>query len=449
MAGISTFMGVETALRGLLAQQRALDVTGHNIANANTDGYTRQQVQLQATSPYLDVGKGLIGTGVDVTAYTRQRDQFIDIQLRAQSMQLGQQEARQDGLGQIESNLNEPSDNGISTLLQRCWASWEDVANAPESVPARQALIQNAQTLASSIQDLNGRIGTIAAQNDTNIGLSVDEVNSVSARIAQMNTSIASAGLQNTGAPNDLLDQRDMLLDRLAQLGNISWTANAANDGTIDVTLGGTAIVSGQTATSLSNSPAALGTTFSSLSSGKLKALSDLRSTDIPNYRTQLNAFAASLASTTNAQHALGYDLSGTAGGAFFSATAGSEASTIAVVATASTIAASSATGGAVGNGSNALAIGALSGGPTDTAYSSLVRNIGADSQEAQRSYSNQKVLTDAVTNRRESFSGVSLDEEMTNLLRFQRGFQACSRALNAMDEAVDLLISRTGRVGL
>jgi flagellar hook-associated protein 1 FlgK len=363
MAGISTFLGVETALRGLLASQRALDVTGHNIANANTEGYSRQQVQLETTSPYLDAGKGLVGTGVDVTSYTRQRDQFIDIQLRAQSMQLGQSEARQDGLQQVESNLNEPSDSGISSLLQKYWSSWQDVANAPESVPARQALVQNAQTLASSIQDLNGRVATIAGQNDTNIGLTVDEVNSLSSRIAQLNKSISAAGLQNTGSPNDLLDQRDNLLDRLAQLGNLSWTANAANDGTIDVTLGGTAIVAGQTATALSNSPAALGTSFSSLSSGKLKALSDLRTTDIPGYQSQLNSFAASLASATNAQHALGYDLSGTAGGAFFSVTAGSEASTIAVVATASTVAASSAAGGAVGNGSNALAQGVSDAG--------------------------------------------------------------------------------------
>src|SRR3954453_691883 len=135
MAGISTFLGVETARRGLLAQQRALDVTGHNIANANTEGYTRQKVELETTTPFLDVGKGLIGTGVDVTGYTRQRDAFIDIQLRAQSMQLGQSEERQEGLAQVEANLNEPSDNGISNLLQKYWSSWQDVANAPESLP--------------------------------------------------------------------------------------------------------------------------------------------------------------------------------------------------------------------------------------------------------------------------------------------------------------------------
>src|SRR5262249_40598153 len=143
------------------------------------------------------------------------------------------------------------------------------------------------------------------------------------------------------------------------------------------------------------------------LTSGKLKALSDLRSVDIPNYQGQLNTFAAALASSTNTQHALGFDLSGTAGGAFFSVTAGSEAATIKVVAPANTVAAASASGAAIGDGSNAAKIGALSGGAADTAYSSLVRNIGADSQEAQRNYSNNKVLSDALLNRRESFSGV------------------------------------------
>src|SRR6266508_5442358 len=121
--GISTFLGVETALRGLLAQQRALDVSGHNIGNANTVGYSRQQVDLSPTTPFLDIGHGQIGTGVDVNGYQRARDQFIDIQLRAQSMQLGQSEARQEGLAQVESNLNEPSDNVISNLLERYWAS--------------------------------------------------------------------------------------------------------------------------------------------------------------------------------------------------------------------------------------------------------------------------------------------------------------------------------------
>src|SRR5215475_10336698 len=105
---ISTFMGLETALRGILAEQRALDTTGHNIANANTVGYTRQEALRTTTTPMNDYPHGQIGTGVDITSYRRFRDDFIDIQLRAQSMRKGYYEATQDGLNQVELNLNEP-----------------------------------------------------------------------------------------------------------------------------------------------------------------------------------------------------------------------------------------------------------------------------------------------------------------------------------------------------
>src|SRR5438105_2397626 len=109
---ISTFMGLETTLRGLLAQQRALDITGHNIANANTQGYSRQEATLATTTPYMEYGVGQIGTGVEVTDYVRQRDAFMDVQLRAQTMKRGYAQARQDGLNQVELAVNEPSDSG-------------------------------------------------------------------------------------------------------------------------------------------------------------------------------------------------------------------------------------------------------------------------------------------------------------------------------------------------
>src|SRR5207244_8763170 len=128
------------ALRGILAQQRSLDVTGHNIANANTVGYTRQAAQLAATPALLYPPNGQIGTGVDVVAYTRARDDFIDVQLRAQSMLKGYHEARQDGLQQIELSLNEPGDQGISALLGKFWSAWQDVSNTPEDLATRQAL---------------------------------------------------------------------------------------------------------------------------------------------------------------------------------------------------------------------------------------------------------------------------------------------------------------------
>jgi len=138
MPSISTFFGLETTLRALLANQAALDTTGHNISNANTEGYTRQQAVLTATDS-LQVTDGTrqatiasLGTGVQIQAYQRIRDQFLDLQYRAQNMVLGQQTATADSLDQVQTALAEPGDNGISNLLTQFWKSWGDVANDPK-----------------------------------------------------------------------------------------------------------------------------------------------------------------------------------------------------------------------------------------------------------------------------------------------------------------------------
>jgi len=184
-----------------------------------------------------------------------------------------------------------------------------------------------------------------------------------------------------------------------------------------------------------------------------INAISD----PVVGYLTKLNQLAATLASATNTQHALGTDLAGNPGGNFFSVTPGNEAATIAVdpliLASPALVAASST--GAPGDAGNALALADLqqqplvAGATIDGTYSSLVTQIGSDSQQAKQNLANASSLVDALQNRRQSVSGVSLDEEMTSLLQFQRGFQASARALNAMDQMIDELINRTGRVGL
>jgi len=313
-------------------------------------------------------------------------------------------------------------------------------------VPARQALIQNAQTLTASIRELNGRVATIAGQNDTNIGLSVDQVNSLASRIAQLNTSISAAGIQNTGSPNDLLDQRDLLVDQLSALGNVAVT-NGAN-GSVDISFGGASLVTAGTSATLAESD------LTSLSAGKIQGLITLRDTTIPGYQTQLNTIASTLITKTNAQSAAGFDLNGNAGGAFFT---GTDATDIAVnpalISNPALIAASST--GAVGDAGNALLMADMQTTPTigsatiDAAYTQLVTQVGADVQQATNQVDTTTALTNALQNQRQSVSGVSLDEEMTNLITFQRGYQASARALSAMDDMLDQLINRTGRVGL
>jgi flagellar hook-associated protein 1 FlgK len=468
---VSTFMGLQTALRGLLAHQRSIDVTSHNIANANTVGYTRQEAVIQATPAYnyaavdRPTQAGQIGTGVDVTEYRRIRDQFVDIQLRAQTMRRGYAEAKQEGLEQVELSLAEPGSNGLNALLSKYWSAWHDVSNAPENLATRQALAQSASSLAEGFQTLRAQLGTIEAQTSQSVQMNVDEVNTIAGRIASLTETIVRSRTVGD-QPNDLLDQRDVLIDKLSALGNVSVTAGSL--GSVDVSFGGVALVSGQVAHTLQengtdfeivNTTSGAATTVT-LAAGKLAGLDELRDTTIPSYRARLDTIAGTLVTETNALQAAGYDLNGTLGsanastGLFFT---GTDASNIAVnpvlVSTPALIATSA--DGTPGNAANALAMVALRsqaliGGATiDTAYSQLVTQVGADTQEARRTFQNATVLADSLENRRQSISGISLDEEMTNLLRFQRGYQASARALNVMDEMVDLLVNRLGRVGL
>jgi flagellar hook-associated protein 1 FlgK len=453
--GISTFLGVETALRGILAQQRAIDTAGHNIANASTVGYSRQRADFVTTTPMDDTPSGLLGTGVDVVQYQRLRDSFIDIQLRAQTMRKGSAEAQQNGLSQVELSLNEPSDTGISSLLSKYWSSWQSLANAPESLATRQALVQSAASLTNGLNTLASQFNTVLAQTTQEQSSTVAQVNSIGTQIASLTGAIKAAQLAGA-QPNDLLDKRDVLIDQLSELGNVSVSTTAGGPGTlgaIDVSIGGTPLVTDTTASTVA-------LPLTSLTSGKLAGLASVLTTigtASTGYIGNLNKLAAKLATATNTQHALGTDLAGVTGGAFFTVTAGNEAATIAVapalLASPSQIAAS--LNGQAGNSGNALAIADLqstaliSGATIDTAYSQLVTQIGSDSQQAQQSLSNATSLVDALSNRRQSVSGVSLDEEMATLVRYQRGFQASARALSAMDEMIDQLVNRTGRVGL
>ena len=448
---VSTFMGLETTLRGILAQQLALDVTGHNIANANTVGYSRQRASLVATDPYTVPGvtrppqAGQLGTGVDVDQYERIRDSFIDLQLRAQTMLNGANQATQDGLQQVEQAFNEPSDSGLNSLLAKYWSAWQDVSNSPENLATRQTLAAAASSLAGGFNQVSQQLSTLQTQTATNVTYTINDVNSIGTQIAALNDAIAKSTVTGDH-PNDLLDQRDLLIDKLSELGNVAL-ANGAN-GAVDVSIGGAALVTGATSATLAEA------SLTSLTSGKLSALVRLRDTTIPGYQTQLNTIASTLISQTNTAHAAGFDLSGTAGGTFFT---GTDAATIgvnsALVTNPALIAASG--NGQPGNAAAALAINTLRGtvvigsATIDQAYSQLVTRIGSDSQEAQRSLDTSSLLASTLQSKRDSVSGVSLDEEMTNMVRFQRGYQASARALSAMDDMLDTLITRTGRVGL
>ena len=436
---ISSFMGLQTALRGLLADQAAIDTTGHNIANANTPGYSRQTADLVESTPltipaFSNVtGGGVqIGTGVDVATINRIRNTFLDIQYRSQNTSYNDASTRAGILDQVQTGLAEPSDHGIGSQLSAFWNAWSDVANAPQSQSARQALVNAATTLTNSFNQFDAQLSTIqsqAATQYTQLTGTTGQVQSDANQIATLNKSISAATAAGQN-PNDLLDKRDALIDDLSSLGKVS-VSDPNNNGMLQVNFGdaATPLVNGTTVTWPQTMTAAAG--------GELGALLSLSGAggQIASYRATLDTVVNQLASSVNALHT---------STPFFS---GNTAATISVAVTAATVQTSTTSN--AGANDVALQIAALRGGPPDQSYAAFVSSLGSDVQSTQSTEQISSSVLSAIGDQRQSVSGVSLDEEMTNLVQYQRGYQASARMLTTIDQMLDTLINRTGTVGL
>jgi flagellar hook-associated protein 1 len=447
---ISSFYGMQTSLRGLIAQQRMLDTTGHNIANASTVGYSRQEAllsaslaqQIQASGSQSSAGAHL-GSGVDVQGFRRVRDQFLDAQYRAQNTNLSDWKARAEGIDSAELSLAEPGDTGINAQLTKFWQSWSDLSKSPDDQAAKQALVQQAGALTDSIHSVRSQM--VAAQ-DSAMG-QYDEIAGPGGDVANIATELAglnrtiSSFITNGDSPNDLMDRRDTLLDQLSAYGQISveqLDTGSTNVSFVDGSTG-TAypIVTDQTA-NWAGPPAGGWSPGGQM--GGLLAVGKTPGGLVAGYLATIDSFTNSLATAVNSAY----------GGSFF--TTGTPAgATIAVAAPIQAAPASIVSGsGASGSNDLALAVSQLRGNASiDGVYKAFVAKVGGDLNEATRMQANAQVLTDSVEDRRQSVAGVSMDEEMSNLVRFQRAYQASARAMSTMDEMLDVLINRTGRVGL
>ena len=448
---VSSFYGMQTSLRGLLAHQRMLDTTGHNIANASTKGYSRQEATLQASpAQHLTISNGMnvtgaqLGSGVDVTGFRRIRDQFLDSQYRAQNTNVNEWSAKAEALDSAELSLAEPGENGINAQLAKLWNSWSDLSKNPTSASAKQALVQTANGLTDSIHSVRSQM--VAAQDmakgqyEAIVG-GGGEIDKIATELAGLNKTISQ--FMSVGeSPNDLLDRRDVLIDQLSTFGQVSvenLEGGSANISFVDRT-SGTAypVVSDKTA-AWDGPP--IGGWNPGGQMGGLLAVGKTPGGTIDGYLAQIDTISQSLASAVN----------GIYGGEFFSV--GTPAgSTIKVADALQADPSTVITGTGTGAASNdiALQISQLRGNASvDGAYKAFVAKVGGDLNESQRMQGNAQILADSVENRRQSVQGVSMDEEMSNLVRFQRAYQASARAMSTMDEMLDVLINRTGRVGL
>ncbi|MDQ2958352.1 MAG: flagellar hook-associated protein FlgK [Actinomycetota bacterium] len=448
----SSFSGLTDALTALNAARYGMDVTSQNITNANTPGYVRQRAELAESGPVPGV-PSLYATqhsnsSATVSGTSRLNDPVVDMRARSEHGRNGYLQTQAGTLSSVEGLFDEPSDNGLAEKLNDFWNSWAAVANNPGDAAARNVVLQKATSLTSSMNETASALARVTQSVNQSVSDTTGQINTATNSLAQINGAIAVASA--TGAnDNSLLDQRDSLLMNLSNLTGAQSTIQA--NGTATVTIGGQTVVSSTTATAVSVSASnqlLVGGTPAATAGGSMQGLLDGLTTTLPNYSAQLDAVAAALANTTNTAQAAGYDLAGNPGGPLFS---GTTAGTISVAVTnPSALAASGTPGGNLG-ASVALGmsgLGKAAGGP-DVSYRTLVGSLATAVQGATQQANVQQAVTTSVDSLAESSSGVSLDEETTNLLTYQRAYQASSRVLTTVDETLDTLISHTGRVGL
>ena len=459
MPGI--FQSLDIARRAIWASRLGMDVTSHNIANVNTPGFSRQRVENRAANP-LQLLQGQLGLGVSADMITRVRNSMLDAQYRQTSFTLGNASVKEKLYSQIESIISEPDENSIGNLMTEFFSEFSNLAADPESTSIRNLVRQKAETLVQMFHHKNNQLNLMKQSIQQEVGSAVNQINEISRQIASLNQQISSAEA-GSGSANDLRDRRDMLLDQLSQYVKVSYSEDRL--GRMTVNGEGINLVSGIRANELAvESVAEDGMPSLKLISeegktrqiryGKLGGLIEMYNVTIPDLLNKLDALAGNLAEEVNRLHRAGYGLpkgdppTSPTGMDFFT---GNSAATlnisVEVREDVANIAASN--DGTPGNGEVAMAIANVRNqkiftGRTQTLddyYSGMISGLGEEIQKVQNTVDSQEMLIDQIKNQRDSVSGVSLDEEMTNLIKYQRSFEAAAKVVRVVDEIMQTVI--------
>jgi flagellar hook-associated protein 1 len=463
---MSLFDSLEIGRKSLAAQQTAIQVAGNNIANVNTPGYHRQRVSLQTTPP-LETPAGQIGSGVEVKEIRSVRDLFLEMRLAQSAQNAGRQQAIVGYSGQVESAFG-TAQSGIQENISRFFNSFSALAADAGSPSLRYGVLSAAENLAAGFRRAAQQLTDI--RNNANAA-SVDtvrEINTLTSTIAELNGQIATAESDGTEAAT-LRDQRADALNQLATMLDIHYYE--AGDGSISVsTSGGATLVSGHFADAMTLQTAppngharinlALRDITGSITGGKLGGLLEVRDRLVPAYQTDLDTLAEAVITRVNAVHRAGTDLQSppTAPGLNLFNPAASVAGAAITFSVNPTVAGDQrylAVGrsGSPGDNANALAIADLASQKLVTAgtqtfseaFGSLQFKVGTDQQSAQKQLDTQNALLTQLENARDSVSGVSLDEEAVDLIRFERAYQASARFINIIDQLTGDLIETLG----
>jgi flagellar hook-associated protein 1 FlgK len=446
-------------MSGLRAQQQALDITGHNIANASTEGYHRQEAVMVSGNPLSGAfissaaGSPQLGTGVLVQSVRRMQSDYVENQVRMANQWLGMWDYKNESLKQVETVLGEPGDGGISSFLDKFWNGWSDLTTS-QSLTSRTAVVEAGNALSNQVRAFYGNIRELQSRADEDIADNAAQINRLASDIASFNEQIwrsEGGGYQ----PNDLIDRRDILLDQLSQIARIQVSGGGGSE--MRVSIYGKTLIQGDQTTEIETSVGAGGWTQLTwgddhskveITGGQLAGQIELRDKTLEDYISSLNSVVRTLVDRVNAIHSTGLTETGQPAGNFF--VAGSDASNLAVQATPADVAVADPTP-APDRKTPQQQIADLkaevqpNGETIGDAYSGLVASIGADAREANARASMYGDSLQQLKMQRESISGVSLDEEMLNMVKYQQAYNAAARVMSVMNDLIDTVINRTG----
>jgi len=452
----------------LLTQQKAIDITGNNIANVNTPGYSRQRLNIKQNSP-VRIDNQTMSTGVTAdTSIQRFYDKFLGAQLTGENETLGRWEAQKEALERVEVMFDDSGGNGLSNAMSEFFNSWQDLSNNPSGVAERSSLVSAGQYMAATFNQVYNNLSTLQTDIDTHVSNIVGDVNEMTDRIAELNRKVTQVEVSGHNA-NDFRDERDQLVFDLSKLIDIQSFEDG--NGNINVMTGnGKSLVDGATTWDLTTADnggvqdvfwnASDGTTVnitSQLSGGELKGWIYARDDSIDDYLNQLDTLAQNMMSAVNTLHSQGLTLdSGTPTNVdFFSGTgavnisvnSSIEANTDLIAAAASVAYTGTVDEGLPGGNTIAIAIANLQSAATMTGstfdgyYNSLVGGVGADVQAADFNQTHQATMVQNLEQYRQEVSGVSLDEEMVNLIQFQQAYNAAAKLITTASDMIDALM--------
>jgi flagellar hook-associated protein 1 len=479
----STFGGLTIGISGAWAQQRALDVTGHNISNVNTPEYSREGISHMSSIPsrYGIQGNGnrmTVGTGVDVQDIRQYRDYFLDQKLKRENQELGYWDTKASSMQELEAIFNDNSEDGLQTVMDNFWNSWSQLSKPSGGLTARTLVKENAISFVETVENLDIMLLDYRKNRNNEIKENVDRFNKITSSIAELNYDIKRLEANGVVA-NDDRDQRDALVNELSKMAKIQVTDGSS----YNIAVEGLQVVSGGNSTLITAVPDTAANGFYTikwgktmenlnLSGGSIKALIESRDQLIDGYRNRLNEFVKGVAGEINKLHIAGNgNLDATPRNMFINVKDNSgnniditnigfnpdleEVNHIA--------AAILAPPGNYEDNRNALKISEwrltdvftnktydVANGKLnfDEFYRGIITDIGLEGREAINAADAQGLLVDQVEHKRQSLMAVSLDEEMSNLIKFQHSYNAAVRIVNAVDEMIENVVNKVGLVG-